>query len=120
MRYGIKEDVKDDQTSEDQEPLYDSTIFEQKIFVIISGHASLYVEELYQKRIEYITRTLFPGDSIGDGPLSLDAKPGQKFTLITQTECDVIFIDKNYFKDILITEFTMISDLKDKMKALKN
>ena len=42
------------------------------------------------------------------------------FSLVAQTECDILSINKETFKNILIQDFTQISDLKDKMKALKN
>jgi hypothetical protein len=41
------------------------------IIVLISGHASLYVEKV-EENITYIERTLFPGDAIGDGPVAFD------------------------------------------------
>jgi hypothetical protein len=45
------------------------------IIIIISGHASLYVHEngIDQPTVQ---RTLFPGDAIGDGPISFDMRFG--------------------------------------------
>lgn len=42
------------------------------------------------------------------------------FSLVAQTECDILSINKEVFKNILIKDFTQIGDLKDKMQALKN
>ena len=90
-----------------------------KIFILISGHASLYVENVAAE-VTSIQRTLFPGDSINDGPIAFDILPGQKYTLKTESICDFISIDKDKFKQILIEDFSLIKDLKDKMTALKN
>jgi hypothetical protein len=86
---------------------------------VISGHASLHVEEK-EENLKYITRTLFPGDAVGDGPIVQVMKQGQIFSLISESECDIISIDKERFKSILIDDFTHIGDLKDKMESLKN
>ena len=48
---------------------------DEKIFVLISGHATLFIHER-ANGLKYCQRRLFPGDSCGDGPLSFDFKPG--------------------------------------------
>lgn len=63
-------------------PIHTKESYSDKIFIVISGHASLYVEEK-SENLKYITRTLFPGDAVGEGPLVVDMKPGQEFSLIT-------------------------------------
>jgi hypothetical protein len=56
-------------------PIYETELFKTRIYVMVSGHASLvYHEKL--TNVTYVERTLFPGDSIGDGPLSFDNKDG--------------------------------------------
>lgn len=100
-------------------PIYETELFKTRIYVLVSGHASLIYHEK-STNVTYIERTLFPGDSIGDGPLSFDNKDGQSLKLVSMTDCDLISIDKELFKTILIKDFTQIDDLKDKMKALKN
>ena len=69
--------------------------------MIINGHASLFVNDS-QKKIKHVHRTLFPGDSLGDGPFVLDAQKTQLFSLVAQTECDILSINKETFKNILI------------------
>ena len=96
-------------------PISEMAKYQDRIFIVISGHASLHVEEK-DDNLKYITRTLFPGDAVGDGPLVQVMKKGQIFSLISESECDIISIDKEVFKSILIDDFTHIGDLKDKME----
>lgn len=114
-----KHEYAETQFQSEARPIYEKDSHKSKIFIILAGHASLYMRHL-GKDDEYTVRTLFPGDAIGDGPLAFDTKPGSIFTLKTETECDILSIGKERFQEILVNDFLMISDLKNKMTALKN